>query len=456
MGMIMGRVIIDYSEITGSAKSARTAAGCFEAYAGQLERKVSKQLTAVPGPDSQGNISSAQSVISSKVRELRNKKTYLTNLAGNIERMAVDIESHEKKVVSKIKSIATNAFELKNQSKWDQFTQWLYGTVCVDLVNWNPVTRAIANTVKKGVNWVKEKGTKVVDWFKHGEGRYLLGIVKDVLSVADAAIKVVTSVALAAATVSAGGPLIVAAAATVLGTAMLIKDAKYSIANKWKAFLIARNTDDPGRARFYGDINGFNDMLHKTDMGGKSANDFWETIGDNYDRVHKGADFTAKVAGFIGSASLTGERVINPITGKHELVTISDKSVIKENIKGMFMEKVGFKNRNGKWTFNVKNLFSSKHPTGTKARADIYTRSGLKRAFGKEYYEKLKRVEKIVNFPGKVQKTADNIETVYSSYTTFKDKTKSLVNLAGETNYKIISPVKNFKSSLNRIIDFAM
>lgn len=454
--MIMSRVSIDYSEIIGSATSARTAARCYEAYANQLERNVSNRLANVPGSDSQGNIGSARNVISIKVRELRNKKSYLSTLAGNIEELAKKIENHEKRVETRIRSIATDAFELKNQSKWDEFTQWLYGTVCVDLVNWNPVTRAIANTVKKGVNWVKEKGTKVIDWFKHGEGRYILEIVGDVLAVAVAVIKTFESVGLVIATGGAAAPLVISALATMVGTSMLTVDAMFSIDNKLKALKIAHDTDDPGRARFYGDIKGVNDKIHKSDMGGKDANNFWEAVGDGYDNAHKAVDKTAEVTGFIGKAGLTGGAKLDPKTGKHRLEVTYDESLVKDNIKSMFMEKVGFKNKEGKWTFDIKNLFDTKHPSGAKAKADLYVKSGTKKAYTEKGYKALKWIKKTVETPKKIQKKANDIETMYSSYTSFKDKTKSMVSLVGDAKFKISSPIKNFKESINRVIDFAM
>lgn len=454
--MIMSRVSIDYSEIIGSATTARTAARCYEAYANQLERNVSNRLANVPGSDSKGNIGSARSVISIKVRDLRNKKSYLSTLAGNIEGMANNIKIHEKQVETRVRSIATDAFELKNQSKWDEFTQWLYGTVCVDLVNWNPVTRAIANTVKKGVNWVKEKATKVIDWFKHGEGRYILGIVGDVLKVAGAVIGVIESIGLVIATGGLAAPLVISALASVVGTGMLAIDALFSIDNKFKALEIAYKTDDPGRARFYGDINGVNDKIHKSDMGGKKANDLWELAGDGYDHFHEAVDVVADLTGFVGKAGLTGGAKLDPKTGKYQLEVTYDKSLVKDNIKNMFMEKIGFKNKNGKWTFDIKNLFSAKHPTGAKAKADLYVKSGMKKTYTEEGYNTLKWIKKMVKTPKKIQKQAENIETLYSSYTSAKEKVKSTVDTVADINFKVFSPIKNFKKSINRIIDFAM
>lgn len=454
--MIMSRVSIDYSEIIGSATSARSASRCYEAYANQLERNVSNRLANVPGSDSKGNIGSARNVITIKVRDLRNKKSYLSTLAGNIERMANNIKIHEKQVETRVRSIATDAFELKNQSKWDEFTQWLYGTVCVDLVNWNPVTRAIANTVKKGVNWVKEKGTKVIDWFKHGEGRYILGIVGDVLEVTSSIIGLISSVGLVIATGGAALPLVISALATMVGTGMLAIDAMFSIDNKLKALKIAHDTDDPGRARFYGDINGVNDKIHKSDIGGKDANNFLEAVGDGYDIAHKAVDKTAEVTGFIGKAGLTGGAKLDPKTGKYQLEVKYDSSRIKDNIKSMFMEKIGFKNKNGKWTFDIKNLFDTKHRTGAKAKADLYVKSGTKKAYTEKGYKALKWIKKTAGTPKKIQKTAKGIETIYSSYTSAKDKVKSTVDIMSDVKFKVFSPIKNFKKSINWIIDFAM
>lgn len=122
----MGEIIIDYSEINSAAKKARSASGYFEDFEEELEKKVSKKLSGLPGSDSKGNIGNAKSIVSSKIKELRKKKKYYSDLASSLEKLADNIEYEEKSVVTDVRYIATEALELNRQSKWQAFCQWAY------------------------------------------------------------------------------------------------------------------------------------------------------------------------------------------------------------------------------------------------------------------------------------------------------------------------------------------
>lgn len=223
-------------------------------------------------------MSDARNGLSSKVHSLRIKKGDLSALSKNICSLESNVKTHESNVVSGVMSLATEAFELKKQSKWQAFTQWLYGTVCVDGMNWNPLTRALGNGIKSSLDWVQEKGTKIVDWFKHGEGKYYLGIALDTLAVVGAVAATVGAIALAVATGGAATPLVVAAVASTIGTVMTMVDSGFSIYNKVKALEIESDTGDPGQARYYGKISGVSDTIDKHDMGGEVANNVWGAV----------------------------------------------------------------------------------------------------------------------------------------------------------------------------------
>lgn len=452
----MSKITIDYSEINSAAKKARSVSGYYEDFEEELEKKVSKKLSGLPGYDSKGHISNAKSYASSKVKELREKKKYFSDLATNIEKLADNVETHEKNVVSGVKRIATEALELKNQSKWQAFCQWAYGTFCVDMLNWNPITRGIGNGIKKGLDWVQEKGTKIVDWFKHGEGKYYLGIALDALAVVGAIAATVGAIALAVATGGAATPLVVAAVASTIGTVMTMVDSGFSIYNKVKALKIESDTGDPGQARYYGNIGGVNDTIKKTDMGGETANQIWGVVGTGYDVVHVAADITAVVSGTIGVAGLSGTAVKNPATGKFELKTVYDPSKIKSNLKSTMLEKIGFRNTGGKWTFNIKNLFSTKQHTGTIPRSDIFKKDIIGDKIGDLTYRRINSIKKISGYPGKIYKKITNIETIFSPDSSGYDRFKSGMKYVGGTKINISSPVGDFNDTVLTIIDTVM
>lgn len=453
----MSTIRIDYSEINSAAKKARSAAGYYEDFADEMEKKVIKKLDGISGYDRKGNVGNAKTIISDKVKALRSKKKYYDSLANNLEKLADNFEKREKQVIKDVKSVATEAFELKNQSKWKAFTQWAYGTFCVDLVNWNPITRAIGNGIKSGLDWVQEKGSKVVDWFKHGEGKYWLGIALDALAVVGAVAATVGAIALAVATGGAATPLVVAAVASTIGTVMTMVDAGFSIANKVKALKIERDSGDPGQARFYGNIGGVNDATDKTDFGGKTANNVMGFVGESYDVLHTAADITAFVAGSMGTAGLTAQKVTNPTTGKVSLKTTYDPTKVKSNLKNIMKEKIGFKNKNGKWTFDIKSLVGFKEKkTGVTVKAGILEKDLITDVIGSKTWKNIKTVKKVTGYPGKIYKKVSNIETIISPDSSIYDKSKSVLKYIGGSKSNLSSPVGDFNDTILEIIDTAV
>ena len=446
----MSQIKIDYSEIASAAKAANTVSKYYDEFADDIEKKVTKKLASLPGTDSKGYISNSKSYASEKIKRLREQKDYYSDLASNIEKLSSNIQDHEKKVVSGVRQIATDALELKNQSKWQAFCQWAYGTFCVDLLNWNPAMRFIGDKIKSGLDWLQEKGTKVIDWFKHGDGKYVLGIVLDTLAVVGAIAGSIIAVALAVAAGPAAVLLIIAAIASVVGTIMTTVDAGFSIANKYKAL---SESDDPGRARYYGDISGVNDTIKKTDMGGKTANSVWEGIGTGYDLLHTAANITAVVTGTIGAAGLTGKVVTDPVTGKQTLQTTYDPSKIKGNLKNTMLEKIGLRNTNGKWTFSVKNLISTKRKTGTIPRQDVYSKDIVGDLIGDKRLKFLKTIKSYSGKPGKAQKVTSNIEKIVNPATSAYDRFKSTMKTIDKFSFNICSPIKDFNDTVLEIID---
>lgn len=450
----MGKITIDYSEINSAAKKARSASGYFEDFEEELEKKVSKKLSDLPGSDSKGNIENAKSIVSSKIKELREKKKYYSDLASSLEKLADNIEYEEKSVVTDVRYIATEALELNRQNKWQAFCQWAYGTFCVDMLNWNPVTRFIGDGIKKGLDWIQEKGTKIVDWFKHGEGKYYLGIALDALAVVGAIVGTIGAIALAVGTGGAAAPLVVAAVASAIGTVMTVVDSGISIYNKHKALKVEQETGDPGRARYYGNISGVNDTIDKTDMGGKTANDVWGVVGTGYDVVHVAADVTSFVAGSYGKAGLSGTIVKNADGKNIGRIYAYDPNKAKSNIKNIIFEKVGMKNTKGKWTFDVKRLFSTKkRKTGSYFASELYAEHITNNAIGRTTNKFLSGFDKVIGFPGKIYKKVTNVETVFSKDANWYDKTSSAIDYAGSTDFNISTPIGDFNDTIFKIID---
>ena len=95
-------------------------------------------------------------------------------MASSLEKLADNIEYEEKSVVTDVRYIATEALELNRQSKWQAFCQWAYGTFCVDMLNWNPVTRFIGNGIKKVLIGFRKKELKLLTGSNMVKEKYYL------------------------------------------------------------------------------------------------------------------------------------------------------------------------------------------------------------------------------------------------------------------------------------------
>ena len=346
----MSKVTINYSNIKSSAKAAQKAADYYGDCASELTNKVYNKLSISYGSDSYGYISSARGSINTKVRALNQKKSDYSSLSKKLYSLQTNIESHENNAKKNVERIAIDTLELKNRKWYQKVGDWIYGTVCVDLLNTNPIYRGLGNLIKTGLDYVDYGFDKAIDWFKHGDGKYYLNIALSVLGDVAAIAGTISAIALcAAATVASGGPLLIAAIASGVGTVMTLVDSGFSIYNNIKALKISKDSNDPGRARYYGNIDGVSSTIGKYDMGGKTANKVWSGIGTAYDVTHTAADVTAVVAGSVGAAGINAN-------GHY------DKTIVKGNLKNTTLEKIGFKKQpgTGKYKFSMKNLFSSR------------------------------------------------------------------------------------------------
>ena len=449
----MSKVKIDYSEIRAASKRAKTISGYYEDMVDDIEKRVSKKLRNLEGSDSEGNVSSAQKMLSDKMKSLGTKKDYYLKLSESIATMAKNMEEHEDHVVSGIRTIGTEALDLKEQGRLQSIAQWAYGTFCVDLLNWNPITRGLGNGIKRGLDWVQEKGTEVENWFKHGGGKYVLDIALDTLAVIGAAAATVGAVVLVAGTGGAALPLVIAAGASCLGTALTFGDYAVSAYSKYKACQIYDETGDPGQARYYASIGGVNDAVGKYDVGGKTANNVVGAVGTGYDVLHTAADITAMAAGAAGKAGLSDLRVKEP-SGRVTLQTVYDPSKVKGNLVNMFKEELGFRNKAGKWTFDIKNLFTTKDPiTGTTARANLLEKNAMVDMMGRTGYKNFETFQKVVGVPGDVHDFIEDIGDVFSPDSSLYDRAKGILGVGGSTNLKISSPISDFNSTVLEIVD---
>ena len=478
----MSKVTINYSKIKEAANSVQTVSDYYEDCVNDLTGKVYNKLSISYGSDSKGYIWSAKNSVNSKIKDLNSKKSKFSSISQSLYSLQTNIESHENAAKSKVTSIATTSLGLKNRKWYQKVGDWIYGTVCVDLLNSNPLTRGLGNIIKSGLDYFDYGFDKVVDWFKHGNGKYWLNIGLSVLGDIAAIAGTIGAIALCAgATLATGGvatPLLIAAIASGVGTVMTVVDSGFSIYNNVKALKISHNSNDPGRARYYGNVSGVSSAIGKYDMGGEKANKVWNGVGIGYDITHTAANITAFVAGSVGTAGLKETIVHDKITGAKKVEVVYDKSIVKGNMKNVFAEKVGFTKRSGEWKFDKKFAFGrGSRKTGTLGAQGLATKHatqhGLSRVFGKNALEgpgrianlnksiklnnTINSIKKRVSTPKSVVSGITNIEKItnYRQHTgdMYNNKFKPLASLISGSKVNITSPIGDIEKTVIPIID---
>lgn len=460
----MGKVTITYSKIKDAAKEAQSAANYYEDFSSELSNKVYNKLSISYGSDSRGYISSARNTVYNKVKDLNSKKKKYSDLSKSLYDLKERVQGYETSAKNAVTRIATDELELKNRKWYQKVGDWIYGTICVDFLNSNPITRGLGNIIKSGLDYFDYGFDKAIDWFKHGNGKYVLNIALSVLGVVAAIAGTIGAIALCVATGGAAVPLLVAAIASTIGTIMTTVDSVVSIINNIKALNVAsKGNCDPGRARYYGNISGVSSAIGKYDMGGKTANDVWNAFGIGYEVTHTAADITAIVAGSIGSAGLTETKVVDK-AGRVSVEVKYDPNKVKMNYGNYIKEKFGFRQTNGKWKFDAKYAFG-KDSKGTTKRIDILKSKATRDGMGYSYkqYKGYKKVLKVIKTPSKIKGYADNyekIERVISGKDkinniddAYKKVIKPILKTTGDSGRIITSPIKVINDTVVKIVD---
>lgn len=451
----MSIVKIDYDELEAASRNAKNAAQLFSDCALSVERRVCQPIQNIPGSDSAGHISEATRLVIEKKKMLEGRSKRFSEMSKSINNMSVDLKQHDINSKNSVDRIANSALDLNNRSPFRQFADWLYGVFCVDFMNWNPITRWIGNSWKKAGDWISNKANKIYEWFKHGDGRYYLNIATSILSDVVAMFATVNAILLcAAATAVTGGvaaPLLIAAIASSIGLIMTVVDSMEVLGNNAKALTIYYENDDPGRARFYGDITGVKDATQKYDYGGQVANNILEGIGIGYDVTHTLADITAITAGAVGAAGLN-ETAVRGADGKFtgERRFTWDKDTAKSRIKEGFKQKIGFETSNGKTKWNAKNLFKAKPKTGALAKDKMYTEHIKKIAYGREKVESLDNIEKSFRSVKKGISHIKKVDSILGHESAMGKRVEDIVGIAKDSNRRFSYVFKD----ANDVIDW--
>lgn len=342
----MSTITIKYNELGETARNAKKLARELDDYSSRITKKISNPIDSLPGSDKRGYASSIVASASAKIKELRNKSSVFDTYAGKVETFVANAQQADKNVEKSIKSSAESY--IGKRSWWQAACDAVYNFLFVDLANSNDVFRFLSDAAKAGWSYVTSFTEKARDWFKHGAGKYVWNIVSSVVAVIGA---VVGAIGAIAAIATAGTALavvlaVVAAVAAVVGGAITIVNSFVKASSNVKA--LASYKDDPGVARYVGNIGSLSDAFEKYDLGDAETNASWEKVGKGVDITETVCDVIGIVKGITDLGAVTSE-----ITGRTTGYKFNSNNV-RANIK----KSLGFDFDKNKYT--LKGMFSFK------------------------------------------------------------------------------------------------
>ena len=387
----MSSIKIKYDELEESSKYAKKLAGELEDYSNRITKRISNPVNSLPGNDKSGYASNIISSASAKIKELNNRSSMFDTYACKVETFVVNAQQADKKVEKAIRSSAESY--IGKRSWWQAACDAVYNFLFVDLANSNDVFRFLSDVSKAGWSYVTSFAENARDYFKHGEGKYMWNCFAGVLTIITTAVAIVSAVA----TLLAGGPflIIAAAVATIIGGIIAIVNAGFKIYNNGKAL----KEEDPGVARYVGNISSFSDAVDKYDMGSQKDNEGWEFGAQAVDTVETicGVVVIAKGVADIGA--------VRNRAGKVYKYKFDKKNMLKN-----WRKATGYDTKKGKRT--LAKLFEIDKPDPTKSWRGKYGFDW----FNNMPVRKRKQISKILSTVESVDTTLGTVEKFGSAY----------------------------------------
>lgn len=322
----MASITIHYGNLENAADSARCLAKELSSYSWELSSKVKKALASLPGSDSRGYILSASSQVEQKIQALNERSIQFSVFASDLENFGAKARHADDRVAKSIKSTASSY--VGERGWFESACDTLYNFLFVDLANSNCITRFLFDCGKYIWNRSEELTSRVYDWFKHGDGRYVWNIIKAGVSTVAAIAGAVTAVA----ALAIGGctffwvVAIIGVVAAIGGAIITTVNSSVKLYNNVKALC----EDNPGVSRYLGNIGGVSDAIKKYDLGDAEDNDSWKRFGIGIDA----AKVTCDILGIVTSVANLGA-VKSTITGRTTTYEFSKVNIMKNIRSGL-------------------------------------------------------------------------------------------------------------------------
>lgn len=377
----MSEIYIHYGNLEEAISISQKVRGEITGYVDEIKKWITTPISGLSGRDSSGYASTASSLAWQKINDLNSKSSKFSVFESSVSYLISTAKTKDNYVSGQMETIASMYVQKRN---WYQKAgNWIYDTFCVDLANNWDWTRNFTDAAK----WVGDKignGLEnVVDWFKYGDGKYVLNIVTAVVGAIAAIGGAVVAICGIPFTGGATIPIVIGcigAAAATIGAIITTANSVVSVTQNSKAIsksgnLFDDDDGDPSAARYYGSQTKLSTYYKKTDMGDQNINDKFAVAGETVDTVKVVADVTSLVCSIASLGNVHDYRLKNSNANINVRYN-GDKwykgySFTYDNIKRNIMHDMGFKISKRKLdfgdAFNIdKSIFAKSYTVPKK------------------------------------------------------------------------------------------
>lgn len=251
----MATVTIDFDILSDAISRSNGVADRLEDYADAVPGKITGPLGSLTGGSS-GYTSTASSLAASKASELRTRAERYRKVAGKLDGFIEEARDADTKVADGIAAVVKE--REKGLSWWDKIATTLFrvlnGVLGDDVIS--QLVRDVLNAIDS-ITQDAARGIKAaIDWFKHGDGRYVLEGLVSILGA-------VSAVLVAIASFPASGFALLMAGLAVFVAADKVLDSIATTVSMCQA--IATDDNEPGLARYYGSVTNYSKWADRSD-----------------------------------------------------------------------------------------------------------------------------------------------------------------------------------------------
>ena len=333
----------DYGAIKSAINTAKSMSGnwgVYGTYGSDLNLMLNSSLAEwqLSGSEPCGNtyVVDAQGIIANKKSDLETIMGSWKTLSDNLTAFKGYIEDQDKAVETIFFSTSAQYTNYTGVSGF--FTAFLdYNfSFIVDVFNSNAFTRGIADWTKSMCDDLGSAMRDARDYFAHGDGKYILNIVKSVAITAGAVVGTVIAIITLPFDGGASLPLVVGCIGAVAsGVAAIISafNTYHTIRENASAISIE---DDPARARLHGDVESYSDHVSVTVYDSPEEYQHYATVGNVLDTTKNVCEVVSMASGLANTLGMVrSTEVVDGVTRVHYSYDFSAAHV-KESVLKMF------------------------------------------------------------------------------------------------------------------------